>query len=206
MAALASIDDYQDLTGQVVAAEDEVRITRLLGFASEAVLAGAHGQTIEQSTTTDLICRPYEGVVYLPQRPVTAVTSVSVGGVTVDPSGYRFTSGGNRRHAKLIRRVTGGDSCWADCLEVTVTYVHGWATIPGPIISAVVNMASSVVANAGGPAVAQEGTGPFSTTFATFDLQSSTMSLSGPTKSVLAALCGVDQMASVPVGKQADAR
>jgi hypothetical protein len=207
MTALASIADYTAITGRTVADGDETtRIERLLELASDAILAGAHGQTITTGTTTDLTCRPYDGVIYLPQRPVTAVTAVSIDGVDYASDAYRFTPGGDRRPAMLLRRSNGRDVPWPDCVEVQVTYDHGWDPIPGQIIAATVAMASAVVRNAGGPARIQEGTGPFTAGFATFDLQSSTMNLSGPTRSLLDQLCGVTVPASVPIGRRDDGR
>lgn len=206
MPALASIDDYADLTGQVVAAEDEPRILRLLDLASDAMLAGAHGQDIVASTTTGLICRPFEGIIYLPQRPVVSVDDVSVNGTGYSPDDWRFTPGGNGRPAELIRRANGGDVPWCDDIEVSVTYSHGWDPVPGQIIAATVAMAAAVVRNAGGPALVQEGIGPFTASFATFDLQSSTMNLSGPTRSLLDKLCGCRVASSVLIGRRHDGR
>ena len=197
MAALASIDDYEAITGQAPTGADAVRVGRLLELASDAVLAGAHGQQIIAGTSTEVL-RPWEGVIRFPQRPVTAVTSVTVAGTVLAPDDYRWTRGGDRRPAYLIRRSAGVDIDW-DWPEVTVEWSHGWAQTPGQIVAVVCAMAESVMTGGGGPAVVQESTGPFQVTLAAGQAQSPDMSLLPSTRVVLDRLCGVDGPASVPV-------
>jgi hypothetical protein len=190
---LASIDDYAAVTGSYPA--DEGRVHRLLELASDAVLAGAHGQQIVSGTVTSTV-RPWEGVAYLPQRPMTAVASVVADGATVDPSEYRWEPGGNRRPALLIRREDGRDVWWP-MGELTVEYTAGWVVVPGQIVAAVVAMVVGTMTAGGGPAVTQEGAGPFQMSFAPG--QSPDLSLTRSTRRLLDQLCGVDGPSSVPV-------
>jgi len=199
--ALATIADYEAITGTTVPDGDETtRISRLLDLASSAVLAGAHGQTIEATTTATLTVRPYEGIGYLPQRPVTAIATVTVDGVLLTAgTDYRFESGGDGRPAKLIRRVDGRDSYWS-CHELDLTGVeHGWDPVPGQIIAAVVAMTYSAATNGAQAPTTQITVGPFSRSGDAAEAQSPAMALNPSTQAVLDNLCTVRGFASIQV-------
>lgn len=196
MTTLASVADYEVVTG-VTVGEDSTRIERLLELASGAVLDEAHGQLIVAGESTETV-RPYEGVGRLSQRPVTDVTSVVVEGVTLtEGDDYRWTPGGDRRPAYLIRVVNGRDAAWWDC-ELTVVYEHGWTEVPSRIVVAVINMAKGVYDLAGGGEVASKTSGPFSVSFVE-GTQTADMRVAGPVKSLLDQLCGIPGPTSVPV-------
>ena len=63
----------------------------------------------------DLV-RSASGELYLPERPVTAITSVTASGVLLAPTSYVWTGDGVLRHAWA--------SQWGG--EVTVVYTHGY--------------------------------------------------------------------------------
>lgn len=196
MAALASIDDYTTITGSAPA--DPVRVGRLLEMASDAVLAGAHGQAIVSAERTATV-RLFDGIAYLPQRPVTGVAEVSDHtGTVIDPTGYRWEQGGDRRPARLVRRTNGIDDYWT-VPELTVTYTAGWARVPGQVVAAVVAMVVDALASGGGPALVQESAGPFSATVA--EPQLPNLSLTPSTVVLLDQLCGVDGPSSVPIAR-----
>jgi hypothetical protein len=201
--ALATIADYEDITGATVASGDETtRITRLLELNSSAVLAGAHGQLIAQTTNTDLLVQPFEGIAYLPQRPVISITSVVADGVTLTAgTDYRFEAGGNGRPAKLIRRVNGHDSWWT--CELTVTYMSGWATIPGQIIGIVVAMTVAQKNNGGAQATTQRTVGPFSSSSDTSESQAPSMALTPSAQDAIDRLCKAAGHASVQLEPEA---
>lgn len=203
--ALATIADYELITGiDVPSGAATTRVTALIALAASAVLAGAHGQQIESATVTAETIRPYEGIGYFKQRPVTAVATVAV----VHPDGtttaqtvntdYRWTRGGNRRHAKLIRVVGGIDSMWGP-EPLLVTYTAGWATVPAQITAAIVAMVNSTMVNGAGAPNTSASVGPFTRSQEPGEIQSPTMRLNGPTQSLLDDLCGVDGFSSVPV-------
>lgn len=145
MAALASVEDYEALTGQQLSKEERPRLTLLLGWASDAVLAAANDQAIVSTVYEDVTLYNRDGRFWFPQRPVTAVGEVTVDGVTLtEGTDYRWTPGGSGRPALLIRRVSGVDSHWT-CPEATVdTVTAGWATVPGPLVSVVCTLAKAV--------------------------------------------------------------
>jgi len=141
LTAPVSVDDYRTTTGQVVAPEEAARVQDLLDASWEELLIGANGQNLVTTTYTAATLYNRDGRFWFPQRPVTAVSSVVVDGVTLTVNtDYRWEAGGNGRPGLLIRRVNGYDSVWTDA-EATVTYVAGWATLPGPLRGVVCTMA-----------------------------------------------------------------
>jgi hypothetical protein len=196
MTLLVSVDEYQAVTGDTC---DKGRLTSLLTYASSAILAEAHGQQIVAGSSTDTIVFNYEGRFYLPQRPVTAVASVTIDGELLDPTGYRWTAGGNRRHATIIRRCDGHDSSFR-CAEATVTYSHGWAVVPGQIVMAIVAMVRSAIAtDMGTRELVSKTIGGSTDQYATTD-RTADMNVAGSTRALLDKLCGVDGFGSVSVG------
>lgn len=196
MVALASIDDYAVITGAYPA--DTVRVTRLIEMASDAVLAGAHGQQIV-SAAFEATVTPYEGVAYLPQRPVTAITSVTLNGATVAPSLYRLRPGGHRRPATLTYLTTAGAPRPWGCGELIVSGVAGWDPVPGQIVAMVVSIAHGAVESGGSAGVVGEGTGPFRVELDRDHVQAPDMSLSASSQRILDRLCGVDRHSSLPI-------
>lgn len=197
MTLLASVEDFKMITGLTDEQIDNDRVTGLLGLASSAILPFCHGQEILEGTSTDVTVYNYEGVFLLPQRPVTAVTSVTVDGELIDPELYRWTPGGNRKPAKLIRRVSGVDSYWL-CAEAVVDYAHGTETAPGTVVACVVSMVKHLIDTGGGPRALQRTEGPFSASFAD-EGHSAAMAVPGPVKSTLDRVFGLDGYASVPI-------
>lgn len=204
MTTLATIADYEALTGETLTTAEQARVWHLIEMASDAVLAGAHGQTITSAAHTAEVLYPHDGVVYFPQRPVTAVSAVSVNGTALTANDYRWTAGGDRLPAKLVRRVNGYDSFWGygwsnawGEVAVTVTYVAGWVTVPGQIRSAVCAMAKGAIVNAGGPRQASASVGPFSASYDLGDAQSSAMTLTPAVRAMLDRTCGVDAVGAV---------
>lgn len=197
--ALATIADYEAITGTALddPSPERTRVERLLALSESAVLAGAHGQLIEQGTITGLVVRPSEGLVYLPQRPCVSVTEVVYEGETLDDTGFRFEPGGDGRPALLIRRCDGRDSSWL--CDVTVTYVYGWDPVPGQIIGMVVAMANSKIVNGAAAPVTAKAVGPFSASVDAADAETPTFAVSARSQATLDALCGVLSPTSVRV-------
>jgi hypothetical protein len=215
---LASTADFEAITGQTLDGPTTARVLRLLEFASDAVLASAHGQTIAQATTTDVL-RASEGVFYFPQRPVDPTSVVMVmNDITVDPSMYRVEPGGYGHPAKLIRRFYGGDYRWGQVAgfpwdqfpgrypyvgrrpeaEATVTYTHGWDPVPGQLVAAVVAMANGVfTGRGGGQEVRSQAAGSFSETLTA--PQTANFAILADTQAIIDRLCKVKPGPNVPV-------
>lgn len=215
--ALATTTDYETITGQTLDGDATTRVSSLLDIASSVVVAEADGQNIAPDTYTETI-RPWEGVGYFTQRPVTAVTSVvwnipGASSITLTTSDYRWTRGGNGRPAKLIRVVQGIDSLWAGADLVTVAgtiqpsgslastldveYEAG--EVPGAITALVVSMVRDVVANGGGPAPTSEALGAASFSYDAANLPPGAFELTDAQKAMVRSLVGVRGATSVPV-------
>lgn len=218
--ALASTEDYTLRTGTALSGDLETRVAALLASAESAVLAAAYGQTIE-SAAFDVIARPYEGILYLPQRPVTDITSVAV--VNADGSetdltegtDYRWEAGGNGRPAVMIRRFGGRDTWWGraanavgwinsgDESEIHVVGVAGWDPAPPQIVGICVAMVKAVIDNSGGPAPTQKTVGPFSASFDAAEARSATMAVTPSDQKIIDRLCKLRTPTSVPVVRSA---
>jgi hypothetical protein len=149
--AFASVDDLaaflqRDLTELTDAAD------LALELATAAIQAEA-GQQLTQATETITVA-PVGAVVLLPELPVQAVTAVVVAGVTLDPADYTVSTLG------ILRRTDG--AAWSG--PVTVTYSHGYGTIPDDLRAVCVQAAARVLANPGG--VQAETIGQYSVTYA----------------------------------------
>jgi hypothetical protein len=104
-------------------------------------------------------------IVVLPQKPVTAVSSVVVQGRTLDPKEYNW-----RDNGRLYRVVFAGTEyadmqtwLWPFGIPITVTYSHGYDTVPSLVKQVALELAVSAYLN---PAMAVTQTaGPYSSTY-----------------------------------------
>lgn len=196
MTALATTADYEALTGQTLDDAELVRVSRLLELASEAVLARAHGQNVTSQTYTDATLYGHEGAFLFPQRPVTAVASVEVNGTTYTSGDYRFTPGGDRRPAQLIRRVSGRDAAWG-WHEATVTYTAGWETVPAQIIAATVAVARGAYMGSADTVLTATAAGALVPEYPGSNLNLVAMKLTPAVQAVVDQVCGVRAPSSV---------
>lgn len=132
MTSLATLEDVEAVLGRDIAGSELLRIERLLEMASRKVRVYT-GQTFDV-VENDVVAlqTDFAGGVRLPQRPVTAVSSVVVLGETVDPDTYEWTSQGT-----LVRTY----GFWSS--TVTVTYSHGYETIPADVAQVVAELAAA---------------------------------------------------------------
>ncbi|WP_263170678.1 mobile element protein [Streptomyces sp. SCSIO ZS0520] len=93
-------------------------------------------------------------VLRLPAAPVLAVRTVEIDGTEVD--GVRV-----RRQSGLLLHPGG---CWPEWAEVTVTYDHGYVTVPEDVAEVVVDQARVIYRT--DPAIQQVTTGTESVSFA----------------------------------------
>lgn len=197
--ALATLSDYQTLTGTTVAAGDQARVTALLAYA-EAAVRQATDQAIEQASYTDITLGVVDGYAYFPQRPVSAVSSVVVNDIELtEGTDYRWTTGGKGRPALLVRRVNEFDSSWTGGDLIVVSYTAGWSTIPKQLTAVVVQAAHGVVTNGMNRQPNQQATGPFSASFPESESTSPTFDLSESALSVVHDICGVRAPGSVHI-------
>jgi hypothetical protein len=128
---------------------DMATATELASLASDAV-RGEIQQTIT-AVTGDTVTVYGDGneLLVLPELPVTGVTGVSVGGTALNVGEYEF-----RARGQLLRLALAGTAdsspvyyCWPAGTPVTVTYDHGYATVPGAIKSVALEIALATYAN-----------------------------------------------------------
>lgn len=133
MAQFATVTEFKTLLGKLtLEARDEDAIALILQLAS-ASIQNYTRQDIELVAGDVVKLRGgYSSDLWLPQRPVTAVTTVQIG------SGAALSSGAfGWDRMGLLRRLSGNwiADNWsgANADVITVTYSHGYATIPDDI-------------------------------------------------------------------------
>lgn len=89
------------------------------------------------------------GVIVLPERPVIAVASVTVGDLSLTTDTFDWRPDGS-----LFRVAYAGSAFsnrrnwyWPAGVPVAVTYSHGWATVPSPIKSVALELAAGAYNN-----------------------------------------------------------
>lgn len=98
--------------------------------------------------TSSATLHPDGGWVVLPQRPVISVQSVHVGGQLVPPERWQLA----RDRLAVV-----------DDQAVTVTYTHGYASVPGDVLAVVLTLAGRVLTNPSD--LRQESVGSVSVTY-----------------------------------------
>lgn len=153
MTALATLTDVAAVA-QAVPTADQSRVTRLIEIVSARVQRYT-GQTITAVAGDVVTITPHDGELRLPQRPVTAVASVVIGGTTIDATLYEAKANGVlKRRAPTAAGVdsqfgflasgwpVNGEWPWPP-LATTVTYSHGYATVPDDLAGVVAEVVAS---------------------------------------------------------------
>lgn len=155
--ALATIDDLAALLQREIA-EDDVSALNALETAS-AVVEAYLSQTVELVSNDEIIL---DGtgtkVLLLPNYPVSAVASVEVDEeALVEGEEFEWS------HTGELRRLNG---VWPTSLRsITVTYSHGYETIPQAIVGVVTAVAGRLL-NSSSIGIRQESIGGYSVTYA----------------------------------------
>ena len=147
MAALASKNDLVARLGRDVTCEEDARIEALLADASALVRAYT-GQSFEETAGAQVTLRAQGGLIRLPQRPVTAVTSVVAIGGNGAPD---LTLTDWWWDGLDLIRIGGGEYVinlpekWWDSEDgypgtFRVTYSHGYASPPADVVAVVCGM------------------------------------------------------------------
>jgi hypothetical protein len=129
--ALASLASAADLSARGVDVSDGGRVSLALSVASSSVRDAA-GASISAETST-VVVNPGRGNLLALPGPVTAVASVAVDGGTLSADDYEVLPNGLWRHCG-----------WGSCLKpVTVTYTHGYVSVPDDIVDLTCQLAIS---------------------------------------------------------------
>jgi hypothetical protein len=138
---LATLPQLEDHLGVRFDADEELTGLQALEGATGVIQAYTR-QTIEAVTgdvfTTSEVCNP----LFLPQRPVTAVSAVVVDGVTVTSGYYAWNPFGRLYHLYQSR----WSYAWPGS-TIAVTYNHGYAVIPADVRMVCLAVAGRLIEN-----------------------------------------------------------
>ncbi|MGW1836321.1 hypothetical protein [Streptomyces sp. NPDC002067] len=144
--ALATLDE---LAAWMQRAPDELPDGAALVLDTASAIVRSEARQRFTRGTSSATLHPYGGWVVLPQRPVISVEEVREAGQLVPADRWQLV--GDR-----VRVV--GDQA------VTVTYTHGYETVPGDVLAVVLTLASRVLTNPGD--LRQESVGAVTVTYA----------------------------------------
>ena len=130
MGRLVQAEDLATQLGLVIDTSEEVRAEQVIAQA-EAVVEAYAGQSLSSITETVVFDGYGTDTIYLPAGLVTAVSAVSVGGVVLAATGYSWTPEG---------RLKRTGSVWPKNTAISVTYTHGFVTIPEDVKLAVLSI------------------------------------------------------------------
>jgi hypothetical protein len=176
---LATLDDVVALLQRDLTPSEQTNATRLLGMASSVVRKYVR-QDITQ-TVNDVVTLPgnWSNVLELPQRPVTAVSSVVMNGATLPTTQWRLVDsrlfiGTGSWQTDYGTMLWGGPALYGPAgstagpqatgaswqgpqASVTVTYTHGYAEVPGDVVNVVAGLVALAVASPVGVNMEQVG-------------------------------------------------
>ena len=158
-AALATTEDLTALLGRPVDIEEMARADRLLEMVSAAVRSECR-QTFSYVASDPVRLYPSTGEVWLPERPVVAVTSVSVPGTLSAAVG----SGTPLLPSAYLFRSDGFLGAFQTDWPVDVVYSHGFQVIPADLVGVVCAIAARHMSNP--EQVARRKIGPFEEQYA----------------------------------------
>lgn len=148
MNLLADLDDVEAVLGRDLDDDEVGRTVKLLQLASDAVRIHT-GQQFDYVEDDEITIEPdIEGHLWLPQRPVISVSTVKItsSNTPIDTVGYGWT-----RDGYLARRwfPTNAEIPWW-IYPLTVTYTHGYQTVPADVRLAVAELVGGSMANPSG--------------------------------------------------------
>lgn len=161
MSALATVVELETHMQIDLDVDAEASAAQALDIASEAIRTEAH-QTITEVIADSLTCWvDWRHVLWLPERPVTNVTSITVDGVLVDSSTYAWLGSGEVRFSAAPTAST--TSTWLR--QAVIVYDHGWATAPDDLKGICLERAAAALTTPPGRSVKSESVGPDSITY-----------------------------------------
>lgn len=168
MANFASVTDVVDFLQVDISTDSQIASAERALTAASAAIRNYTKQTIEQVADDEVTFDGKGGArLYLPQLPVVSVSKVVEDGETlVDGTDYKLGAYG------ILHRLEGNE--WAEGLQnITVTYTHGYETIPDDIVDVCTRAAARAyqlglrsAEDAGVPGVASKQLGDFAVTYA----------------------------------------
>lgn len=137
-----TVFDLETLVGFDHPSDQNDKAQAALDSAKARVQEYTH-QKIEAVTNDTVVMNiPFGWKMFLPEVPVTAVSSVTVDGTLVAPSEYRWDS-----ETGIVERISGGPwyrgTRWFE--GVSVVYSHGYTTIPYAVRDVVLTVAARLM-------------------------------------------------------------
>ena len=192
--SFATLDDLQVFLNKNLSDGEIAQAQMFLDAATAAIKAEA-AQSFERATTTALLAGTWGTELELPERPVIAVTSVALNGVTITPGNYEWNSRSLLRRGPLVLEDL--DSIWSHypgarfggvghwggpSSTIEVVYEHGFETIPQDLWLLCLQIASRTMLNPGG--VQSETIAGYSVRYATRESGGPSMLLDADEKKV----------------------
>jgi hypothetical protein len=177
-----TVDDLAVLLGRELSSSELAQADAALRFATAAVSAYLPTLSFEVVEETAKIRGTWSRVLQLPKHPVTAVQSVSINSVELDPSAWTWRGKDHLIKGPwypdddvddlafdVIQGASPGPVFhWGGPLSVVeVTYSHGLQTFPEPVWLVIVQAARRMFLNPEG--VRQESLGGYSVTYDSAD-------------------------------------
>lgn len=135
--SFASVADVEALLRRTLTPEEQTWAQRLLDMADDAITAEVPGVSFDAVVTGAVATFRLvtcDDELWLPGRPVTAVTSIVINGQALNPGSYAVSRWGPLRASGF----------WRPWTDITVTWNYGFATPPGDVV----NIAADLVARA----------------------------------------------------------
>lgn len=173
--AFATYSDLEVFLNTSFDSGQQAQASMLLAQASSAITAACDNQQIELVTDDEVVLKGnWSCELTLPQVPVVDVTAVDIDGtvLTEDAEWVWDSKRTLYRGRRPNQTSIGIQEPWplnpylywgGDSAQVTVTYSHGFATVPEAIVGVCLALAQRQIADPGGNATS-ETTGPFSIT------------------------------------------
>jgi hypothetical protein len=137
--ALATVYDVEAILLREIDDGVSVIVQRLLELASARVRQYTRQFLSAVAADTVTLEGRWDSEIYLPEFPVTAISSIVLDGNTVDPSEYRFTSNGI---------VTRHGRWWGSPRSTVVAiYDHGYDPMPDDVVHIVADLVAEQYRN-----------------------------------------------------------
>lgn len=148
--AFAAVNDLEALLRRSFTDEENAAAGIALDLATAAIQNYTRQTLLFVADDVVALRGTYGRELVLPERPVVSVASVSVGSTTIATSAYALVGNSLWWGASPLNvgNITTGEGGWGGLASpVTVTYTHGYATIPNDIRGVCLTVAARLMEN-----------------------------------------------------------
>lgn len=140
---LADAADLSARLGITFTTAQQTRANALLDDAAAAVRNYCRQQFTRVVDDTAILEGSPEEWLYLPERPVVSINTVTAGGALLASGFWRLQNDALFRYGGWDTRFYGAASPWNQPNTIVVVYTHGYLTIPDDIVGVVCKLARS---------------------------------------------------------------